>query len=78
LVINGIFGQAYDRIGIGYTWSDPANHELDDQSQIDLYYRVQVTLEIQFGPTFQIIFDPSRNPEEDTVYVWGIRARFAL
>jgi porin len=78
LVINGIFGQAYDRIGLGYTWSDPANHELDDQSQIDAYYRVQVTPEIQFGPTFQLIFDPSRNPDEDTVYVWGIRARFAL
>jgi porin len=78
LAINGIFGQAYDRIGIGFTWSDPANHDLDDQSQIDMYYRVQVTPEIQFSPTFQAIFDPSRNPEEDTVYVWGIRARFAL
>ena len=78
LVVNGIFGQSYDRIGIGYTWSEPANHELDDQSQIDTYYRVQVTPEIQFGPTFQLIFDPVRNPEEDTVYVWGIRARFAL
>jgi hypothetical protein len=39
---------------------------------------VQVTPEIQFGPTFQVIFDPVRNPDEDTVYVWRIRARFAL
>ena len=75
LVIDGIFGQANDRIGVGYTWSDPANHELDNQSQIDSYYRVQVTPEIQIGPTFQLIFDPVRNPEEDTVYVWGIRTR---
>jgi porin len=78
LVIDEIFGQSYDRIGIGYTWSDPADHELDDQSTIDAYYRVQVTPEIQVGPTFQFIFDPARNPDEDTVYVWGIRARFAL
>jgi porin len=78
LVINEIFGQSYDRIGIGYTWSDPANHELDNQKQIDAYYRVQVTPEIQVGPTYQLIFDPVRNPDEDTVYVWGIRARFAL
>jgi porin len=75
LVIDGIFGQANDRIGVGYTWSDPANHELDDQSQIDTYYRVQVTPEIQIGPTFQLIFDPVSNQEEDTVYVWGIRTR---
>ena len=75
LVIDGIFGQANDRIGVGYTWSDPANHELDNQKQIDSYYRVQVTPEIQVGPTFQLIFDPVRNPEEDSVYVWGFRTR---
>ena len=75
LVIDGIFGQANDRIGVGYTWTEPANDELDDQSQIDTYYRVQVTPEIQVGPTFQVVFDPVRNPEEDTIYVWGIRSR---
>jgi len=68
---------SYDR-DISGTWTDPANHELDDQSQIDTYYRVQVTPEIQIGPTFQVIFDPVRNPEEDTVYVWGIRSRIEL
>jgi len=78
LVIDGIFGQANDRIGVGFTWTDPAIDELDDQSQIDSYYRVQVTPEIQIGPTFQVIFDPVRNPEEDTVYVWGIRTRIEL
>lgn len=78
LVIDGIFGQANDRIGVGYTWTDPANDDLDDQSQIDTYYRVQVTPEIQVGPTFQVIFDPVSNPEEDTVYVWGIRTRIEL
>jgi porin len=75
LVIDGIFGQANDRIGVGFTWSDPANRALDDQSEIDAYYRVQMTPEIQVGPTFQIIFDPVRNPDKDRVYVWGIRTR---
>jgi hypothetical protein len=27
------------------------------------------------GPTFGIVFDPVDNPEEDTVYVLGIRTR---
>ena len=78
LVIDEIFGQANDRIGVGYTWSDPADRTLDDQGAIDAYYRVQLTPEIQVGPTLEIIFDPVRNPDEDTVYVWGFRARFAL
>jgi porin len=51
---------------------------LDDQNEIDAYYRVQLTPEIQIGPTFQIIFDPVRNPDEDTVYVLGIRTRIAF
>ena len=75
VVIDQIFGQANDRIGVGYTWSDPADRALDDQSEIDSYYRVQVTPEIQIGPTFQVIFDPVRNPDEDTVFVWGFRTR---
>lgn len=78
LVIDGIFGQANDRIGVGYTWSDPADRALDDQSTIDAYYRVQMTPEIQVGPTLEVIFDPVRNPDKDTVFVWGIRARIAL
>ncbi len=78
LVIDEIFGQANDRIGIGCTWSDPADRALDDQSMIDAYYRVQVTPEIQVGPTFQVIFDPVRNPDEDTIFIGGIRARIAL
>jgi len=75
LVIDEIFGQENDRFGIGYTWSDPADRALDNQSTIDAYYRVHVTPEIAVSPTLQVIFDPVRNSDEDTVYVWGIRAR---
>ena len=78
LVIDEILGQTNDRIGVGYTWSDPADKVLDNQSTIDAYYRIQVTPEIQVGPTLEIIFDPVRNPDEDTVFVWGIRTRIAL
>ncbi len=78
LVIDGIFGQDKDRIGVGYTWSDPADHSLDTQSMIDAYYRVQLTPEIEVGPTVTVVFDPVRNQDDDTVYVWGFRTRIAL
>lgn len=45
---------------------------------IDAYYRVQLTPEIEVGPALEVIFDPVRNPDHDTVYVWGLRARIAL
>ena len=44
----------------------------------DAYYRVQLTPEIEIGPTLDVVFDPVRNPDDDTVYVWGFRARIAL
>ncbi len=78
LVTDNIFGQDKDRIGIGYTWSDPVDNKLDSESVVDAYYRVQLTPEIQVGPTFELIFDPARNPDEDTVFVWGFRARVAI
>ncbi len=78
LVINNIFGQDKDRIGVAYTWSDPADSSLDNQGVIDSYYRVQLTPEIQIGPTFEVIFDPVRHPDEDTVFLWGFRTRIAL
>ena len=78
LVTDGIFGQDKDRIGVGYTWSDPADSSLDKQQMIDAYYRVQLTPEIEIGPTLEVIFDPVRNPDDDTVYVLGFRTRIAL
>jgi porin len=78
LVIDGIFGQDKDRIGVGYTWSDPADRSLDDQNMIDAYYRVQLTPEIEVGPTLEVIFDPVRNPDKDTVFIWGFRTRIAF
>ena len=45
---------------------------------IDVYYRVQLTPEIEIGPTLVITFDPLRKPDDDTVYVWGFRPRIAL
>jgi len=78
LVIDGIFGDIQDRIGLGYTWSDPADTSLSNQDTIEAYYRLQLTPEIQIGPTFEAVFDPVRYPDEDSVYVWGVRTRGSL
>jgi porin len=78
LVVDEILGQSNDRIGAGVTWSDPIAGTLDDQIVIDAYYRVQLTPEMQVGPTFELIFDPVRNPSEDRIFVLGFRTRIAL
>ena len=76
LVTDKIFGQTNDRVGVGLTWSDPSNSALDNQEEIDVFYRVQMTPRIALSPIFQYIIDPVRNPDEDEIYVMGIRTRF--
>ena len=76
--IDNVFGQSRDRIGIGATWARPIDGDLDDQGALDLFYRIQVTPRIAVSPTLHVIFDPVRNPDEDRVYVWGIRSRFSF
>ena len=78
VAIDEIFGQARDRIVIGYTLAEPANGALDDQHAIDAYYRVQLTPEIQIGPTIHFVIDPVSNPDEDEVLVGGMRLRLAI
>ncbi|MBW2281530.1 MAG: carbohydrate porin [Deltaproteobacteria bacterium] len=77
VAIDDVFGQSNDRIGIGVTWSRPAVDSLDDQETVDLFYRVQVTPRIAVTPLVQFIVDPVRN-SRDTVWVLGIRTRFAF
>ena len=76
--VDKIFGQSKDRIAVSFSWVEPPDDAKDNQTAIDAYYRVQLTPQIQFGPTLGIVFDPVNNPEESTVSVWGLRVRIAL
>lgn len=60
------------------TWSRPAPNALDDQGAVDLYYRVQLTPRVAVTPIVQLVIDPVRNPDEDAVWVLGIRSRLAF
>ena len=74
--LDNVFGQNNDRIGVGLTWSRPVDGKLDDQGAMDVFYRVQVTPRIAISPTLHLIVDPVRNPDEDSLVVWGLRTRF--
>jgi porin len=75
VAIDDIFGQNKDRIGIGLTWSRPADGSLDDQGALDAFYRVEVTPQIAVSPTLQLIMNPVRNRGKDAVWILGVRSR---
>ena len=68
----------FGRFGVGLTWSDPSDSSLDNQGTLDAYCRIQLTEEIAISPTLQFIIDPVRNPDEDEIFVLGIRTRIAI
>ncbi len=71
-----------NRIGIGFNWGEPNDTAfksgLRDQSSMELYYRIQLFKELAITPDLQYIKNPALNPAEDSLWVFGIRARLAF
>lgn len=73
-VLNPI-GWKDDIFGIGFSWGEPSDTPSRDQYVVELYYRHQFTPKIQLTPGFQVIFDPSLNPDEDVIGIFEFRVR---
>jgi porin len=67
-----------DILGIGINWSDPSTDALRDQYTTELFYRFQFAQNLAFTPSVQWLVDPALNPDEDQIYVLGLRMRFTL
>ena len=71
-----------DVLGVGFNWSRPAEDDfgpgLDDQYTAEIYYRLQVLKVLTVTPDVQLIIDPAFNPQESSIWVFGLRARLAL
>jgi porin len=39
---------------------------------------LQLTQELAITPDIQLLIDPALNPDEDSIWVFGLRARLAL
>ena len=71
-----------NQLGIGYNWGEPSASTFEpglrDQSSVELYYRIQLFKELAITPDLQYIKNPALNPAEDSLWVFGLRARFAF
>ena len=69
------FGREDDVLGVGLSWGDAEDGDLQDQYVGEVFYRLQATGKIQVTPGVQMIVDPSRNAEDDVVGVFSLRVR---
>jgi porin len=72
------FKENKDLIGFGLNWGRPPDSGLDDQYTAELFYRLQLTQNVAITPDVQLIIDPALNPDEDNIWVFGLRARLAF
>ena len=68
-------------IGFGFNWGKPNQisfADADDQYTTELFWRYQLTRELAVTPSIQYIKDPALNPDEDSLWAFGLRVRLAL
>jgi porin len=71
-----------DLIGAAFNWGEVNDNSfgpgLDDQYTLELFYRWQFTQQVALTLDYQYLKDPALNPDESSVSVFSLRARFAL
>ena len=69
-------------LGVGLNWSRPSEDVfgpgLDDQYTADIYYRFQLLKVLTITPDVQFLVNPVLNPDESTIWVFGLRARLTI
>ena len=72
------FNESKDLIGLGVNWGQPPDRNLNDQYTAEIYYRFQLTQNLAITPDVQLVINPALNPDESTIWIFGLRARLAL
>lgn len=71
-----------DVLGFGFNWGEPNEDTfgpgLKDQITLEMYYRFQLAEQFALTPDIQYIQDPATNPNENSLWIFGLRARLAL
>ncbi|TWT81284.1 Carbohydrate-selective porin, OprB family [Planctomycetes bacterium CA13] len=73
--LEGPFYQNYDLIGTAFSWQEPSDRGLGNQSVFETFYRFFITPHTHLTPDIQVVIDPSNAPTKSSVTVFGLRIR---
>jgi porin len=69
-------------LGVGVNWGEPNAGtfapDLRDQYTAEVFYRVQISGQFALTPDIEFLLDPALNPDTDSIWVFGLRARIAI
>ncbi|MCL7975932.1 MAG: carbohydrate porin [marine benthic group bacterium] len=71
-----------DVLGLGINWGKPNSttwgEGLRDQYTVELFWRWQLGSQLAVTPDLQLLINPANNPDESSIWVFGVRGRFNL
>jgi len=67
-----------DVFGVGLNWGQPPDRDLSDQWTAEIFYRLQLSQNLQLTPSLQFLKDPALNPEHSSIWIAGLRMRLNL
>ena len=71
-----------NQLGVAFNWGRPNEStwapDLEDQHTLEAFYQIQLWKEFAVTPDIQYIRNPALNPDDDKLWVFGLRARFAF
>jgi porin len=70
--------ESRDLIGFGVNWGRPPESGKDDQVTGEVFYRLQVAENLAITPNVQLLVNPALNPEENQIWVLGVRGRVSF
>ncbi len=71
-----------DQLGAAINWGRPNKDGfgpgLDDQWSFEVFYRWQIFRALAVTPSLQLVLDPALHPSESSLFILGLRLRYAL
>ena len=67
-----------DVFGVGLNWGQSPDRSLSDQCSAEVFYRLQLSQNLQLTPSFQYLIDLALNLEHSSIWMASLRLRLNL
>ena len=67
-----------DLVGLSVNWGSPPDDSFKDQTTLEAFWRFQFSQGLAITPSIQYLKDPALHPTESSVWMFGLRTRFAF
>ena len=76
--VGRLIRQWSDVFGVGVNWGDPPDDSLPEQWTTEVFYRMQLSQNLQITPSVQWLIDPALNSTEDEIWIASLRMRLSF